>query len=202
MSTFEKVVVIDGKGHLLGRLAAIISKQALNGQKVVVVRCEALNVSGEFFRNKLKYHAYLRKRCLVNPNHGAFHFRAPSRILYKAIRGMVPHKTARGAAALDRIKLFEGVPPPYDRVKRVVVPDALRALKLKPGRKYTTIGRISHEVGWKYQDVVAKLEDKRKAKSAAYYQRKQALLAIQKKAVEAKADAVKDINASLAAVGY
>ncbi|RCH91450.1 60S ribosomal protein L16B, partial [Rhizopus stolonifer] len=52
MSTFEKVVVIDGKGHLLGRLASIISKQALNGQKVVVVRCEELNVSGEFFRNK------------------------------------------------------------------------------------------------------------------------------------------------------
>ncbi|CAO3597401.1 60S ribosomal protein L16 [Absidia repens] len=202
MSTFEKVVVIDGKGHLLGRLAAIIAKQALNGQKVVVVRCEALNVSGEFFRNKLKYHAYLRKRCLVNPNHGAFHFRAPSRILYKALRGMVPHKTARGAAALDRVKLFEGVPPPYDRVKRVVVPDALRALKLKPGRKYTTIGRISHEVGWKYQDVVAKLEDKRKAKSAAYYQRKQALLAIQKKAVESKADAVKEVNSSLSALGY
>ncbi|CAO3596769.1 unnamed protein product [Absidia cylindrospora] len=202
MSTFEKVVVIDGKGHLLGRLAAIIAKQALNGQKVVVVRCEALNVSGEFFRNKLKYHAYLRKRCLVNPNHGAFHFRAPSRILYKALRGMVPHKTARGAAALDRVKLFEGVPPPYDRVKRVVVPDALRALKLKPGRKYTTIGRISHEVGWKYQDVVAKLEDKRKAKSAAYYQRKQALLAIQKKAVESKSDALKDVNSSLTALGY
>ncbi|ORZ19922.1 60S ribosomal protein L16 [Absidia repens] len=202
MSTFEKVVVIDGKGHLLGRLAAIIAKQALNGQKVVVVRCEALNVSGEFFRNKLKYHAYLRKRCLVNPNHGAFHFRAPSRILYKALRGMVPHKTARGAAALDRVKLFEGVPPPYDRVKRVVVPDALRALKLKPGRKYTTIGRISHEVGWKYQDVVAKLEDKRKAKSAAYYQRKQALLAIQKKAVDSKADALKDVNSSLTALGY
>ncbi|KAG0743574.1 hypothetical protein G6F23_005920 [Rhizopus arrhizus] len=54
MSTFEKVVVIDGKGHLLGRLASIIAKQALNGQKVVVVRCEELNVSGEFFRNKRK----------------------------------------------------------------------------------------------------------------------------------------------------
>ncbi|CAO3624829.1 unnamed protein product [Cunninghamella echinulata] len=202
MSTFEKVVVIDGKGHLLGRLASIVAKQALNGQKVVVVRCEALNVSGEFFRNKLKYHAYLRKRCIVNPNRGAFHFRAPSRILYKAIRGMVPHKTPRGAAALDRIKLFEGVPPPYDRVKRVVVPDALRALKLKPGRKYTTIGRISHEVGWKYQDVVAKLEEKRKAKSAAYYQRKSALAAIQKKAVESKADAVKNINTSLATLGH
>lgn len=52
---------------------------------------------------------------------------------------MVPHKTARGAAALDRLKLFEGVPPPYDRKKRVVVPAALRVLRLKPGRKYCTV---------------------------------------------------------------
>lgn len=45
-------VVIDGKGHLLGRLASIVAKQLLNGQKCVVVRCEALNISGEFFRAK------------------------------------------------------------------------------------------------------------------------------------------------------
>lgn len=45
-------VVVDGKGHLLGRLASIVAKQLLNGQKVVVVRCEALNISGEFFRSK------------------------------------------------------------------------------------------------------------------------------------------------------
>lgn len=44
--------VIDGKGHLLGRLASTVAKQLLNGQKVVVVRCEALNISGEFFRAK------------------------------------------------------------------------------------------------------------------------------------------------------
>ncbi len=47
-------VVIDGKGHLLGRLASIVAKQLLNGQKVVVVRCEALNMSGDFFRAKSK----------------------------------------------------------------------------------------------------------------------------------------------------
>lgn len=67
---------------------------------------------------------------------------------------MIPHKTARGAAAMERLKVFEGVPPPYDKVKRVVVPQALRVLKLKPGRKYCSVGRLSHEVGWKYQDVV------------------------------------------------
>jgi hypothetical protein len=72
---------------------------------------------------------------------------------------MIPHKTARGAAAMERLKVFEGVPPPYDKVKRVVVPQALRVLRLKPGRKYCTVGRLSHEVGWKYQDVVERSVD-------------------------------------------
>lgn len=67
---------------------------------------------------------------------------------------MIPHKTARGAAAMERLKVFEGVPPPYDKKKRMVVPQALRILRLKPGRKYCTVGRLSHEVGWKYKDVV------------------------------------------------
>ncbi|KAE8391286.1 AMP dependent synthetase and ligase [Aspergillus alliaceus] len=175
MSSTEPVVVIDGKGHLLGRLASTVAKQLLNGQKIVVVRCEALNISGEFFRAKLKYHAYLRKITRFNPTRGGpFHFRAPSRILYKAVRGMIPHKTARGAAAMERLKVFEGVPPPYDKKKRVVVPQALRVLRLRPGRKYCTVGRLSHEVGWKYQDVVARLEERRKVKSSAYYERKKA----------------------------
>ena len=60
---FEKVInislntqeiVIDGKGHLLGRLASIVAKQLLNGQKVTIVRCEEINMTGPFFRNKCK----------------------------------------------------------------------------------------------------------------------------------------------------
>lgn len=55
---------------------------------------------------------------------------------------------------MERLKVFEGIPPPYDKKQRMVVPQALRVLRLKPGRKYCTVGRLSHEVGWKYQDVV------------------------------------------------
>jgi large subunit ribosomal protein L13Ae len=63
---------------------------------------------------------------------------------------------------MNRLKIFEGVPPPYDKKQLMVVPQALRVLRLKPGRKYCTVGRLAHEVGWKYQDVVARcvmLED-------------------------------------------
>lgn len=42
----EGTVVVDGKGHLLGRLASVVAKQLLNGKKVVVVRCEQIVVSG------------------------------------------------------------------------------------------------------------------------------------------------------------
>ncbi|KAA1111152.1 60S ribosomal protein L16B [Puccinia graminis f. sp. tritici] len=166
-------IVIDGKGHLLGRLASIVAKQAISGQKVVVVRCEEINVSGSFFRLKLRWADHMHKRHLVNPKKsGPFHHRAPSRILYKAIRGMIPHKTARGAAALQRLKLFEGMPPPYDRKKKMVVPQALRVLRLKPGRKWCTIKRLSHEYGWGYKDVVDTLEAKRKVKAQAFHERK------------------------------
>ena len=61
---------------------------------------------------------------------------------------MIPHKTQRGAAALARLRAFEGVPPPYDKKKRMVVPDALKVARLQPGRKYCLLGRLSKEVGW------------------------------------------------------
>lgn len=87
---------------------------------------------------------------------GPWHYRQPAKMFWRTVRGMMPHKTERGAKALERLKTFEGVPPPYDRKKRMVVPQALRVLRLKPGRKYCTVGRLGHEFGWKYQDIVAR----------------------------------------------
>ena len=66
---------------------------------------------------------------------GPFHFRAPSKIFWRTVRGMVPHKTERGKAAMKRLQTFEGVPPPYDKKKRMVIPSALKVVRLKPGRK-------------------------------------------------------------------
>eukprot|EP00127_Corallochytrium_limacisporum_P000045 Clim_evm24s2 gene=Clim_evmTU24s2 len=199
---FEKVIVIDGKGHLLGRLASIVAKEILSGQNVVVVRCEEIEQTGKFIRNKLKYLSFLRKRTNVNPDKGPIHFRAPSKIFWRTVRGMIPHKTQRGKAAMDRLKVFDGVPPPYDKMKRMVVPDALRVLRLRPDRKYCKIGRISHEVGWKYQDVVATLEEKRKVKAQAYYERKKELAKIRSQAEKNKASELEGINGELAQFGY
>jgi len=93
-------------------------------------------------------------------------------ISWLCLLGMLPHKLHRGKEALERLKVYEGIPPPYDKMKRLVVPSALRVLRLKPRRKYCRLGRLSHEVGWKYQTVVATLEKRRKLKSSVYYKRK------------------------------
>lgn len=39
-------VVIDCRGHMLGRLASVLAKQLLTGQYVVAVRCEEIDISG------------------------------------------------------------------------------------------------------------------------------------------------------------
>jgi len=150
----------------------------------------------------VRYLSFLRKRKNTNPKKGPLHFRAPSKILWRVIRGMVPHKTARGKAALAHLKVFEGVPPPYDKEKRMVVPQALRALRLDPSRPYTVLGRLSSEVGWKYKDVVTKLEEKRKVRSEAFYQRRKALLKLRSQAIENSKEKISKQNTLLESYGY
>lgn len=51
--------------------------------------------------------------------------------------------------------------------------DALKAEHLKPTRKFACLGYLSHEVGWKYQAVIATLEEKKREKTKIHYQKKQ-----------------------------
>merc|ERR1719424_932298 len=152
--SFKKEIVVDARGHLLGRLASILAKELLNGQHVTCVRTEDINISGSLFRNKLKYANFKRKTMNSNPRRGHIHYRSPAKILWRTIRGMVPHKTPRGAASLDRLKAYEGIPHPYDRKKRMVIPACLKVLRIRPERKFCKLGDLSKEVGWKHQDLV------------------------------------------------
>jgi len=185
---------------MLGRLASIIAKELLAGQKVVVVRCEEIIISGSMMRNKVKYHQFLKKRMNTNPTHGPFHYRSPAKMLWRTIRGMLPHKTHRGTLALKRLRAFEGIPAPYNKKKRMVVPAALKVLRLKPGRNFTKLGRLASEVGWKHLDLVKKLEEKRKERSKESYMKKK-LEIRQKNAATAKAD-LTSVAPTLKALGY
>ena len=61
----EKTIIIDGRDHLLGRLASVVAKELLAGQQVVIVRCDEVCVSGsrEYRRNWMllvQYHEVWR----------------------------------------------------------------------------------------------------------------------------------------------
>ena len=137
------------------------------------MRCELLNRSGSLFRNKLKFAEFLNKGMNTNPRRGQFHFRTPSRIFWRTVRGMRPHKTPKAAAALGKLKVFDGIPFPYDHKRRMVVPEALKILRLRAQRKFTVLGDLAKLIGWTRKDVVDKLETKRKEKSQRYFDLKQ-----------------------------
>jgi hypothetical protein len=42
----KKEIVVDGRGHLLGRLASVVAKHLVNGVHVTIVRVEEINQSG------------------------------------------------------------------------------------------------------------------------------------------------------------
>jgi len=104
--------------------------------------------------------------------------------------------------ALERLKVFEGVPPPYDKVKRQVVPDALRVKRLHPRRRYTDLGRLATEVGWKYGETVAALEEKRKTQAAAFHARRKAVLKLRQQAQKDAQGSLKAVNEQLSQFGY
>ena len=84
----------------------------------------------------------------------------------------MPHKTKRGEAALEKLKVFEGVPYPYCNMKRQCVPKALKVVRLNRGRKSGLLGELSEKVGWNYGETVERLEQKRIEKGKVYHENK------------------------------
>ena len=187
---------------MMGRVASHVAKELLNGQRVVLVRVEELNISGSLYRNKIIFERFVKKRMNTNPKRGPFHYRNPARMIWRTIRGMVPHKTPRGAAAMNRLKSFEGIPHPYDKQQRVVIPGALKNLRLRPHRKFCRLGDLAAQVGWTHNDLVARLEGQRKTRSAAFYNTKKEQAKIRTQAITNVTKDLADTNAALAKLGY
>lgn len=123
-------------------------------------------------------------------------------MVWRTIRGMVHQKTPRGQEALKRLSTFEGIPAPYDKQTRVVVPAALRVMRLKPGRDYTVMGTLADSVGWKHKELLVRLEAKRKSDAKEFFEAKKAKMALRKQAEEACAGELTKVNEVLAASGY
>ena len=97
---------------------SIPSKIGLKGQLATTFRVQHCVAKQEltylfyrcsFIRNKLLFMSVLRKKKNTNPAKGPFHFRAPSRMVWRTIRSMMQHKTARCQAALERLRVSDAL---------------------------------------------------------------------------------------------
>lgn len=197
----RKSIVVDAKGHLVGRMASYVAKQLELGQKVVIVRCESALMGGKHIRNKLNFMDYLHKRCNTNPKHGPIHQKSPAQFIYRAIKGMLPYKTAKGAAALGRLKCFDGCPVSMNARKKMVIPDALKSVRLAPRARYSVVGNICKECGWTKSELLANMETKRITKNHQWYLKKIQKIKDTNKALKSNAE-LKKIDKELEQYGY
>ena len=120
MST-QGTTIIDAEGLILGRMASVVAKRLLNGERIEIVNAESAVVSG-----KKKMVIKERKDFLEvgGPTKGPFHYRRPNAIIRRTIRGMLPRRKPRGREAYGRLKVHIGVPREFNGVERESLPDA------------------------------------------------------------------------------
>ena len=136
--------VVDAEGLILGRMASIVAKRLLEGERIDIVNAEGAVVSGKRLNviNERKEFLNVGGR----NRRGPIHFRRPNAIVRRTIRGMLPHRKARGRDAFRRLHVHIGVPRELEAVQPESLPDA--HLERLRGR-YVTVGEIARNIGWK-----------------------------------------------------
>ncbi len=136
--------VIDADSLILGRMASIVAKRLLMGERIDIVNAEDVVVSGKRLRviNERKEFLNVGGRSRKGP----IHYRRPNAIVRRTIRGMLPYRKTRGREAYRRLRVHIGVPEELEKTSKESLPDA--HLERLRGR-YVTIGEIAKNIGWK-----------------------------------------------------
>jgi len=134
--------IINAEGLILGRMASIIAKRLLKGEKIAVVNAEKAIISG---KKKSKVREAKEFLEVGHPGKGPMHPRRPDRILRRTIRGMLPYKQPKGKQAYKRLRVFIGVPEELKNREMETIEEA-QAKKLTC--PYFTLGELAKEIGW------------------------------------------------------
>lgn len=137
-------IIVDGTDLLAGRLSSNVAKLLLQGNRVTVVNCEKIMISGNRRNIIDEYKDFLRVSSILHPEHGPYHPRRPDTIIARMIRGMLPRKKPSGDAALRRLRTYIGVPSQLRSSSKTVLE---KAKITRPSANYTTMEELSKEVG-------------------------------------------------------
>ncbi|WP_054857901.1 50S ribosomal protein L13 [Vulcanisaeta sp. JCM 16159] len=159
-------IVVDATNHVVGRLASVVAKWALEGRRVVIVNAEKAVITGDF-NMVLNWYKTRISEWLTHYNPekaGPKIPRKPDRILRRVVRGMLPRKEFRGRQAYRRVRVFMGVPPQYMNVDKVVIKGAL--LSVRPGAKYVTLEELWSHIEPKQYEAWRKAKEAWEARMA------------------------------------
>ena len=138
------MMIINGEGHILGRLASVVSKKLLNGEEVVVLNAEKIMLTGNKDWAYARYKQRVDRKSISNPRDlGPKYPRRPEDIFRRTVRGMLPFKKSKGKTAYKGLKAFVGVPAEYADVEFTSVPEA----EYKDIKKGIELGEISKLLG-------------------------------------------------------
>jgi len=103
-------MLIDGENSILGRLFTVVAKKALLGEKVEIINCEKIIISG---KQEVVLGRYLSRKKMGVPKKGPFYSSAPEKFCKRVVRGMLPYKMDKGRDAFKRILFYRGVPSEF-----------------------------------------------------------------------------------------
>jgi large subunit ribosomal protein L13 len=139
--------VINADGIVLGRLASLVAKMLLLGDKVTVVNGEKAVISGRIRYNIALYKRLSNIKTHTNPKQGPFFYRRPNLFVRRRIRGMLPWKYPRGKQAYKNLKVYIGIPKAMniDESKIETFPEfSINVLK----GPFMRVSQLSAELGW------------------------------------------------------
>lgn len=138
-------IVVDATDHIAGRLASNVAKLLLEGNRVSIINCENVMISGSRSNIIKEYRDFLKISSILHPKHGPFHPRRPDTIMTRMIRGMLPRKKPSGRTAHRRLRAYIGSPGELRGIKRTQFE---KSKITRPAANYTTMSDLGNTVGW------------------------------------------------------
>jgi len=138
-------MIIDAKDLIVGRLATVVAKKSLIGEKMDIVNCERAVIVGDK-KNILSKYDWKRK--MGDTFKGPFIHRNPERMLKRTIRGMLPYKQKKGRDAFKNIRCYLGVPEKFKDKKAETIKEA--KINFKKTINYITLKEVSRHLGGKW----------------------------------------------------
>lgn len=139
-------IVVDASDHIAGRLSSFVAKMLLRGERVSLVNCERIMISGTRKNTIHEYRQFLKINSIINPKHGPVHYRRPDTVITKMIRGMLPfEKKSSGKTAHKRLRAYVGSPKELKQFRKVQFE---KAKITRPSSSYTTMGELCRVIGW------------------------------------------------------